>query len=255
MTVAASDSPGGAAGTAVPAAFTASSQAALAGSTSFGAVGPIGLPKIQLMPMRISEMPMTRMMVPVTTGGKKRSIRLATGASRMPMMPAPMIEPKIIRAPSVPGCETAIEIIGPTEAKVTPIITGIRTPNHGVIPSDCSIETMPQQKRSAEIRKATSSGASLSTRPMISGTAMAPAYITSTCCRPRAKSFGAGSTSSTEWKVVSMRVSGVGADANSRRATIGGRQRKGGTLPWCVRRALLSSIQAAPWREAVSPLA
>jgi hypothetical protein len=40
----------------VPAAapsVTAFSQAACSGSTIFGAVGPTGLPKIQLMPMRI----------------------------------------------------------------------------------------------------------------------------------------------------------------------------------------------------------
>ena len=82
---------------------------ACAGSTIFGAVGPTGLPKIQLMPTRISETPMTRMIVPVTTGGKKRSIRLITGASRIATMPAPMIAPKIIRAPSGPGLATAID--------------------------------------------------------------------------------------------------------------------------------------------------
>jgi hypothetical protein len=55
---------------------TAFSHSACSGATSLGAVGPTGLPKIQLMPMRISETPMTRMIVPVTTGGKKRSMRL-----------------------------------------------------------------------------------------------------------------------------------------------------------------------------------
>ena len=140
---------------------------------------------------------MTRMIVPVTTGGKKRSRRLITGASRIATMPAPMIAPKISRAPSGPGFATATETIGPTLAKVTPIITGSLMPNQRVQPKDCRIETMPQTKRSAEIRKATSSGSSFSTRPMISGTAIAPAYITSTCCRPRVKSFGAGRISST----------------------------------------------------------
>ena len=81
----------------------------------------------------------------------------------------------------------------------------MRTPNQGVTPSDCRIETTPQQNRSAEIRKATSSGGSCSARPMISGTAMAPAYMTSTCCRPSVKSFGAGSISSTGWMAVAMR--------------------------------------------------
>ena len=58
-----------------------------------GAVGPTGLPKIQLMPTRISVMPITAIMVPVTTGGKKRSMRLTAGAIRMDTTPAPMMEP------------------------------------------------------------------------------------------------------------------------------------------------------------------
>ena len=170
------------------------------------------------MPTRISVMPITRMIVPVTTGGKNRSIRLARGAISTPMTPAAMIEPKIIRAPSAPGWTSAIDTIGPTEAKVTPIMTGMRTPNQGVRPSDCRIETTPQQKRSAEIRKATSSGGSCSARPMISGTAMAPAYMTSTCCRPRVKSLGAGSISSTG--CVAMAIGGspvLGRGAGARR--------------------------------------
>ena len=161
--------PAGGGGTVPPSAVTCSSQAACSGLTRCGAVGPTGTPKIQLMPTRISVMPITRMIVPVTTGGKNRSMRLAIGAISTPMTPAAMIEPKIIRAPSAPGWVSAIDTIGPTEAKVTPIITGMRTPNQGVKPSDCRIETTPQQNRSAEIRKATSSGGSCSARPMISG--------------------------------------------------------------------------------------
>ena len=49
---------------------TSASHLACSGLTMLGAVGPKGLPKIQLMPMRIRLMPITAMMVPVTTGGK-----------------------------------------------------------------------------------------------------------------------------------------------------------------------------------------
>ncbi|OIQ70383.1 hypothetical protein GALL_480030 [mine drainage metagenome] len=70
----------------------------------------------------------------------------------MPTTPAAMIEPKMICAPSAPGCGMAMAIIGPTEAKVTPIITGRRTPNHFDRPNDWIIETIPQAKRSAETR-------------------------------------------------------------------------------------------------------
>ena len=50
-------------------------------------------PPAQLMPMRISEMPMTVMMVPVTTGGKSGSSRLMNGATRMPNTPAAITAP------------------------------------------------------------------------------------------------------------------------------------------------------------------
>ena len=77
-------------------------------------------------------MPITAMMVPVTTCGKKRSMRLTIGAINIEMMPAPMIDPKISCAPTLPGF--AIAIIGATDAKVTPIITASRMPNHCVAP-------------------------------------------------------------------------------------------------------------------------
>lgn len=86
--------------------------------------------------MRIKLMPMTAMMVPVTTGGKKRSIRLTMGAIKMEMIPAPMIEPKISPAPAVPGLLLAMATIGATDAKVTPIMTGNLMPNHCVAPND-----------------------------------------------------------------------------------------------------------------------
>ena len=129
---------------------------------------------------------MIAMMVPVTTGGKNRSSRPISGAIRIEITPAPMIAPKIARAPSGPLCTLAIATIGPTAAKVTPIITGSLMPNYLPKPSDWISVTRPQQNRSAEISSATCSGVSLSARPTISGTATAPAYITSTCCRPSA---------------------------------------------------------------------
>lgn len=142
------------------------SQCAFAGSTRCAGV-TFGLPKIHQIPICISVIPMTVMTVPVTTDGKKRSRRLATGAISIPNTPAAMIDPKMILAPSAPGCGMAMATIGPTEAKVTPIITGRRTPNQRVSPKDWIIETIPQAKRSAEIRKATSGRDSLRTPPMI----------------------------------------------------------------------------------------
>ena len=142
---------------------------------------------------------MMAMMVPVTTGGKKRSNLLTMGAMIIEMMPAPMMAPKMARAPSTPGVTLAKATIGPTAAKVTPIITGSLMPNHLLKPSDWIKVTMPQANRSAEISSVTCSGESLSALPTISGTAMAPAYITSTCCKPKAARRPVGSTSSTGW--------------------------------------------------------
>ena len=110
-----------------------------------------------------------------------------------------MIAPNSARAPSVPGVWPAMATIGPTAAKVTPIITGRRMPKYCVAPRLWMIDTIPQTKRSAEIRNATSRGSSASARPTISGTAIAPAYITSTCWNPSVSSRGSGSISSTGW--------------------------------------------------------
>ena len=104
---------------------------------------------------------MTAMMVPVTTGGKKRSMRDTIGAISIDMTPAPMMAPKSSCAPAWPGLALAIATMGATEAKVTPIITGSLMPNHCVAPSAWISVAMPQQNRSAEISSATSCGAQL----------------------------------------------------------------------------------------------
>src|SRR5690606_50386 len=56
---------------------------------------------------------------------------------------------------------------------------------------------MPQINKSALIKKAISSIESLAAVPINIGTAIAPAYITKTCCKPNTNSLLAGSTSST----------------------------------------------------------
>ena len=120
-----------------------------------GAVGPTGLPKIQLMPTRISVMPITAIMVPVTTGGKAQHAadggrdqdghhaRADDGAEQQ------------LRAAG-PGSAVAMAAMGATEAKVTPIMTGSWMPNQRVAPSVWISVISPQQNRSAEISMATS---------------------------------------------------------------------------------------------------
>ena len=45
------------------------------------------------MPTRIKEIPITMMMVPVTTGGNSGNRRLMKGATMMPKIPAAITEP------------------------------------------------------------------------------------------------------------------------------------------------------------------
>ena len=154
-----------------------------------------GPPMAQFTPTRISDTPITAMMLPVTTGGNRASRRLMKGAISMETTPAPITAPKM---PVMPRAGLfAMASMGLTAAKVTPIITGRRMPKYLPIPRDWIRVTRPQQNRSALISAATCSGGSLRARPTISGTAMAPAYMTSTCCKPRVNSLPAGRISST----------------------------------------------------------
>ena len=117
-------------------------------------------------------------------GREERQHRLKNGAIRIVNRPAPMTAP---RMPGMPTRLAAIATIGPTAAKVTPIMTGRRMPNFQT-PMLWIRVAMPQAKRSALIRNAICSWAACSAAPMISGTATAPAYMTSTCWRPSATS-------------------------------------------------------------------
>ena len=83
-------------------------------------------PPAQLIPTCNSVMPMAVMIVPVTTGGKNRSILLKNGAISTVNRPDAMTAPRMVGSP-VPAL--AMATIGPTAAKVTPIMTGRRMPN------------------------------------------------------------------------------------------------------------------------------
>src|SRR3990167_9309194 len=135
-------------------------------------------PPAQLSATGNSDRPMAVITVPVTSGGKKCTIRDIKGAISMPKKPAAMVAPKIPGRP-IPG-EPAMATMLPTAAKLAPIITGMRMPM-GPIPSDCTRVAIPATSRSAVIRKATSSRDRPTASPMIKGTATAPPYISSTC--------------------------------------------------------------------------
>ena len=130
------------------------------------------------MPTPISDKPITAITVPTTTGGKKRSNFPIIGARKIPTTPAAIVAPNTSRMPS-PGF-VPIATIGPTAANVQPMMTGKRMPKIQRPNVWISVAT-PQENRSALMRNAIWSFGSLSAAPRISGTATAPAYITSTC--------------------------------------------------------------------------
>ncbi|MNN05159.1 hypothetical protein D3C81_1179120 [compost metagenome] len=136
-----------------------------------------------------SDRPIEVITVPVTSGGKKRTTLDMNGAISMPKNPAAMVAPKIPCRPT-PGMPAMATML-PTAAKLAPIITGMRIPT-GPIPNDWMMVATPATSRSALIRNATSSRDKPAAWPMISGTAIAPPYISSTCCRPTRISWNRG---------------------------------------------------------------
>ena len=94
--------------------------------------------------------------------------------------------------------EAAIDSIGPTEAKVTPIITGRRMPTNGRSRTHCTTRREAAGEQvGADEEGDVLAARSFSARPMMSGTATAPAYMTRTCCSPSVRRRGAGNISST----------------------------------------------------------
>ena len=85
------------------------------------------------------------MAVPVTTGANRLRRRLNTGAMSRPSKPETMVAPNTPGRPRA-GLE-AMAMAGPTETKVTPIITGSRTPM-GPTPRHWTRVTRPQAIRS-----------------------------------------------------------------------------------------------------------
>ncbi len=116
-------------------------------------------------------------------------------------------------------------IIGPTAAKVTPIITGMRMPKRQK-PMACTSVAMPAASRSALMRKAMSAFERPSAPPTIRGTATVPAYITSTCCRLSAPqrmrgSFWSTPSPSPAGVFLSFENMGLFLPADDRRGSLG----------------------------------
>ncbi|MCY1232859.1 hypothetical protein D9M72_453740 [compost metagenome] len=150
--------------------------------------------------------PMEVITVPVTSGGKKRTMRDMKGAISRPKKPAAMVAPKIpwMPTPGIPAITTML----PTAAKLAPIITGMRMPT-GPMPMDWMMVAMPATSRSALIRKAISSRDRPAAWPTIRGTATAPPYISRTCWKPTSSNCSKGRRWSAGERAISRSVVGV----------------------------------------------
>ena len=184
---------------------TMKSRVPAAKATLIGSA-PSGLPStIHPAATRMSDRPMMRITVPVTIGGKNRSSCEKNGATRIMKRPHAIVAPKMSVMPP-PSGDVPIAIIGPTAAKVTPCMSGRRTPNRQK-PIDWTIVAMPATNRSALMRNAMSAELSPIALPTMSGTATAPAYIARTCCSPSGNSRASGGIESTVFSVARLFLS------------------------------------------------
>ena len=83
-------------------------------------------PAIQFTATPMSDTPISNIAVPVTTGANRRESRLIQGAISRPSTPDTMVAPKTPGSPSDGSAPMAM--LGPTDTKVTPMMTGRRTP-------------------------------------------------------------------------------------------------------------------------------
>ena len=124
----------------------------------------------QMAAAGISVMPMMVIRLPITTGGKKRSSRLVTGASATVMAPPAITAPNTCCTPySLP-----IMIMGASAMKEHACTSGSRAPNFQKPSVWISVAT-PEVSRLALMSSTTCAAVRPSALPKISGTATAPA--------------------------------------------------------------------------------
>ncbi len=91
-----------------------------------------------------------------------------------------------ITAPNTPGSPSPaarIAVMVATPENETPCTSGSCDPKNGT-PHDCRIVASPPMNRHDAMSRPISAGARPAALPMMSGTAMIPPYIVSTCCSP-----------------------------------------------------------------------
>lgn len=123
---------------------------------------------------------MTVMTVPVTTGGKNLMIRAKTGVMSRPSAAEARTAPKAAWMP-LPPCTIATSVA--TLAKEVPCTSGNWLPNHGT-PTDCRMVASPPTNRQLATSRPIWVVSAPAAAPTMSGGAMMPPYIVSTCWAP-----------------------------------------------------------------------
>ena len=140
-------------------------------------------PIAQLAATGIRVSPIVVMTTPVTTGGKNRMIWAKNGVMRNPTADATMTAPRTAGMPPPPP---TMATIVDTPANETPCTRGSWEPK-SLMPTVCRIVASPPMNREAATRVPISAAVSPAAPPTISGGAMIPPYIVSTCWKPYPK--------------------------------------------------------------------
>ncbi|MNO98884.1 hypothetical protein D3C76_906430 [compost metagenome] len=126
--------------------------------------------------------PMVVMTMPVTKGGKYLMMRENSGVISRPTSDDTITAPNTTCMPPVSSLPMIATMVA-TLAKETPCTSGKRQPKKGM-PKVCSNVARPPANSEAAISRPTSPALRPAAWPMISGTAIMPPYMVSTCCRP-----------------------------------------------------------------------
>ncbi len=130
----------------------------------------------------ISESPITVMIEPVTTGGKKRMICEKNGEIARPISAATITAPSTLRRPPVPS-SPMIESIVATDANEIPCTSGSWEPKYGS-PSVCSSVAAPLTKSAQASSVPICGPVRPAALPTMIGTAITPPNIERMCWTP-----------------------------------------------------------------------
>ena len=153
-----------------------------AAKSGFGLPARVACPVIQPSATGNRDRPMTVMMEPVTTGGKKRTICAKKGTTSIAITAAASTAPIASRMPASPRPPTIVSSVE-TEAKEMPCTSGSCAPRPGT-PTVCRSVARPLTSNEQDSRSAIWDEDSPAAPPTMIGTAMTPPNMDRMCCSP-----------------------------------------------------------------------